>query len=61
MKHTIKVHLYALISRAVDEGITYGLNRAYKHTDNPDRETIIESLDREIMTALCEVIEFDES
>ena len=57
----MKSDYYKLISRAVEEGITFGLNRAYKHTPTPKRETIDDSIHQEIMNALCEVFKFSDS
>lgn len=60
MKNEVKVRLYAIIERAVEEGSEFGYNRAFKHTDQPSKEHILESIRNEIMNALCEVISFDE-
>jgi hypothetical protein len=51
---------YVLIGRAIDEGISYGLRRAYKHVDNPSEEAIQEALHRAIMDSLSEIIVWDE-
>lgn len=45
---------------AVDQGVECGLNRAFKHTDEPTREQIHAEIEREIMTAICEYLTFDE-
>jgi len=50
---------YALITRAVEEGVAYGVNRAYKHTDNPDTETLRDTIEQEVMNALCEILVFE--
>jgi hypothetical protein len=60
MRHAVKVDLYAIISRAVDEGTAYGVRRAFKHTETPDIEATIECVSREVMNALCEVLRFDD-
>lgn len=52
------VNLWRIISRDVEEGLAYGMNRAYKHTDTPSRDDILEHLQREIMNALAEDIDF---
>ncbi len=49
---------YDIISRAVEEGVAYGWNRAHKHTDDPDRNHALEILENAVMNALCEVLEF---
>jgi hypothetical protein len=56
----IKVALkpYTLIQRAVEEGINYGLNRSYKHTDTPTRDYMEDQIDVAVMNELCEIIDF---
>jgi len=58
MKVSPKLNIYAVISRAVSEGSAYGIHRAFKHTDEPPRDTLIEHVEREVMNALCDVIDF---
>jgi hypothetical protein len=57
----MKANYYKLIELAVDQGIGFGLNRAFKHTDEPTREQIHAEIEREIMTAICEYLTFDET
>ena len=46
--------------RFVDEnGVAYGLNRAYKHIDNPTTEQIAEKIRQAIMREICEFFEFE--
>lgn len=58
-----KIHIvvdpYAVISRAVEEGISYGVNRAHKHTDTPSRDDIADAVYRGVMNALCEVVNWE--
>lgn len=54
-----KVKLWTVVSEAVAEGAVFGVSRAYKHTDQPDRETLIANIEREVMNSLCEVIDFE--
>ena len=58
MKHTIKVNLYAIVSRAVEEGVSYGLQRAHKHTPAPSREVLVDQVEQAVLNALCEVLDF---
>lgn len=57
-KH-IRFKTYWIIQRAVEEGIAYGLQRAYKHTDNPDNNHIALEIERAVMSALDEIIDFE--
>lgn len=53
---TVRVDTWAILSRAVSEGSAMGVMRAYKYTDKPDREAIQESVEREVMNAIAEVL-----
>lgn len=58
-KGNIRFNAYAIIERAIDEGITAGWRRAHKHLDNPSEETIASEIHNAIMLNLTEVIDFD--
>lgn len=59
-RRPVKVHVraYAVVARAVEEGAAIGARRAFKHVDCPTPEQIAESVEREVLNALCEVIDF---
>lgn len=57
-KNSLSVNVYEVLSRAVEEGLRMGWNRAHKHDDNPNQESIIEHQHMEIMNAACEVFNF---
>lgn len=63
MKHkvqeVVRVRAYLVIARAVEEGIRFGVGRAFKHTARPSREAIEENVEREVMNALSEVLDYD--
>jgi hypothetical protein len=40
----MKVRTYPVLCRAVEEGVAYGWQRAHKHIDTPDAETIEEQI-----------------
>ena len=48
---------YELLDRCVDEGISFGYARAFKHTDAPSESAIHESIHREVMQQICEWFE----
>jgi hypothetical protein len=54
----VKFNGYAIISRAVEEGIPGGYRRAFKHNDNPSEDQIFESIREYVMMELCEVLSF---
>jgi len=63
MKPSIKMRfrIYDLISEAVDTGIEFGVNRSFKHSDNPTMEAIKNNVQNEVMLALGNVIDFEKS
>lgn len=56
---TVRLHAWAILSRAVEEGLAYGWTRAHKHTETPEREDVLDQQAQAIMHALSEVIDFD--
>ena len=50
---------YRSIEDAVDRGVAYGIRRAYKHTGNPSEATLQENIERGVMNALSDVIDFE--
>ncbi len=44
VKASVKIDAYEVICRAVETGIAYGYNRAYKHTEKPDEQTFKEAM-----------------
>ena len=50
----MKVKFFPVLEMCIENGITFGLNRAYKHDDAPSREVMMESIKREIETQLYE-------
>jgi hypothetical protein len=58
---TVRVRsTYALMSEAVSSGITWGLNSAFKHVVNPDREVIAHAVEEAVMGEICGAFTFDE-
>ena len=56
----MKVKMYPLIERLVEEGIDAGYLRAHKHTDTPIEETIKHCIEQYIMNGFDETFEFDQ-
>jgi hypothetical protein len=49
---------YEILDRCIDEGISFGYARAFKHTDAPSEAAIHESIHREVMNQIHEYFEF---
>lgn len=46
---------YAIVERAVEEGVQLGCNRAHKHSDTPSKEELTDKILTGVMEALSEV------
>lgn len=55
----IKWNAYAVLERAVEEGLAYGWQRAHKHTDKPSEDTIRCAIAEAVMNAIGEVMMFE--
>jgi hypothetical protein len=58
----IKFDAYAIVSRAVEEGIKSGMYRSYKHVDDgksPDRDAIEEKVYTAVMDSLSKVLKWE--
>jgi hypothetical protein len=51
---------YKVICMAVEDGVAIGVRRAYKHTDKPTEDSMIESIRQEVMNQVCEWFRFHE-
>jgi hypothetical protein len=50
----MKPKVYPVLDMAVENGVHYGLNRAYKYTDDPTREQIVAEVTDAVMNSICE-------
>jgi len=55
----MKVRMYRLIERLIDEGIEAGWQSAHKHTDSPTEDRIKHCIERYINLGFDEVFQFD--
>lgn len=55
----LKINIYSIVAEAVERGIQFGVNRAYKHTITSLPAGVAESIYKKVMLALAEVIDFD--
>ena len=58
-KQTLHLKTYNVVVEAVERGIKYGLQRAYKYSEQPEDHTIIDAIHKGVVDELCEVIDFD--
>jgi len=58
-KLDLKPNVYEIVSRAVEAGARFGVHRAFKHTETPEREAIVAQVESEVMLALSEVVRLD--
>ena len=56
----MKLKAYPLIERALTEGALYGWNRAHKHTDTPDADTVQAAIETAVMDRITEYFSFPE-
>lgn len=54
----VRANLYAVVERAVDEGVSCGVRYAWKHRDGRPPEGLEEEIRRAVMNALSEVIDW---
>ena len=55
----MKLKMYSLIQQIVESGVDAGFNRAHKHTDTPDEETIKQCIEGYIMNGFDEHFTFE--
>jgi len=56
----MRVNEWMILSRAIEEGVSYGWQRAHKHTETPNPELIKETIERAVENSISEVFTFDE-
>lgn len=49
--------VWPILTRAIEEGIAYGYQRAYKHTDNPTEEQVKDAIFGGVIDAITDVFE----
>lgn len=55
----LRVKAYVVMCEAVEQGVACGMRRAHKHTDAPTSDDIERCVSDEVMNAICEVFDFD--
>lgn len=54
------VNTYKVLRMAVEQGVSYGWNRAHKYTDKPNEEDIKNAIEEAVMGDICEWFDFPE-
>ncbi len=52
---------YKIIHMAVEDGVAIGVRRAFKYTDTPTEDQMIEVIRHEVMNQICEWFKFAEN
>jgi hypothetical protein len=47
-----------VLEEAIEQGVAYGYRRAYKHNENPNESSIIQSIYTEVMNSIDEFFDF---
>lgn len=56
----MKPNTYVILERAVEEGALLGYRRAFKHTETPTEDAIVQSIVDNVMLSVSEVFVFEE-
>lgn len=54
----MKVKTYRVLQNAVEVGVNYGYNRAFKHNESPGEGDITEAIYQAVMNEICEAFSF---
>jgi hypothetical protein len=57
----IYVRSYSVLHRAVEEGVVLGWQRAHKHSDQPDAETVKDYIVQSVMDEIEAYFEFKQT
>jgi hypothetical protein len=55
----MKPKIYPLVECCVEDGVSYGYRRAFKHTDNPPEEVVLDSIVSGVMLELSAWFDFE--
>jgi hypothetical protein len=56
----LKPNTYRVLEHAVESGVRYGYNRAFKYSDNPNEQQIIDAIISGVMTEIFEWFDDEE-
>ncbi len=58
---TIRLRARTVVMEAVENAISAGVKRAFKHTDTPDRDAVVDHVNLYVGNALDELLDFGEA
>lgn len=56
----MKPKSYLLLTRCIEEGVTYGWSHAHKHTEHPTEDFVKDSIAEAVINEICEWFDFEE-
>ncbi len=56
----MKPKIRPILELCIDEGVRVGYRRAYKHTEQPNEDWVIETINNEIMNVIDLYFDFEE-
>ena len=56
----MKPKLFPVLEMAVGDGVAHGLNRAYKHIDNPTRDQVVNAVTEAVLNSICEWFDLEQ-
>lgn len=56
----MKPRTYQVLTMAVEEGVAYGVHRAYKHSDNPTQEYMTNCIADAVLNSICEWFDLED-
>ena len=51
---------HKILEQAINEGVSYGYHRSFKHVENPTEGAIIDSVVEQVMNSLDEWFDFED-
>ena len=55
----MRAKTWVILTQAVEQGVAYGHQRAYKHTATPPPDEVRAAIEEAVMNAICEVFSFE--
>lgn len=53
-KPILKPRIYPILTEAVESGVMWGIKRAFKYTEKPTQDALIDYVTQEVLNALLE-------